>query len=156
MTRRVAPAGTPHSYRSDPSVPAFPDDRPVIVFDGHCALCTGWVRVVMARDRARRFRFLPAQSALGRALYVHYGLDPEDYETNLLVEDGLPRYRMDGSVRMAEILGFPWSLARIMRILPVRLQDALYGLVARNRFRLMGRRETCHRPDPADADRFLA
>lgn len=152
----MTPAPLPRSYRDDPAVPAFLDDRPVIVFDGHCALCTGWVRFVLRHDRARRFRFLPAQSALGRALYVHYGLDPEDYETNILLEDGLPRFRMDGSLRMAEILGPPWRLARILRLLPSFVQDALYGLVARNRLRIAGRLESCHRPDPADADRFLA
>ena len=58
----------PFSYRTDPSVPSFADDCPIIIFDGHCALCVGWIRFVMQRDDAKRFRLLPAQSALGRAL----------------------------------------------------------------------------------------
>ena len=146
----------PYEYRSDPAVPAFADDRPVIVFDGDCALCSAWVRFVIRHDRPRRFRFVPGQSPLGRALYVHLGLDPVDFETNVLLEDGVARLKMDGSLRMAEILGPPWSLARVVRLLPRRLQDALYDLVARNRIRMFGRPSACMVPDPAEADRFLA
>ena len=91
----------PYSYRSDPQVPGFPDDKPIIVFDGHCALCTGWVALVLRCDTHHRFRLLTAQSALGRSLYVHYGLDPEDYESNILVEDGMPWFKAEGSIRMA-------------------------------------------------------
>lgn len=151
----VDPLKVPYGYRSDPAVPAFPDDRPVVVFDGHCALCSGWVRFLVRHDRRRRYRFLPAQSSVGQALYAHYGLDTRDFETNILLEDGLPRLRMDGTVRMAAGLGFPWTLARAVRILPARAQDALYRLVARNRYRL-GRLDACMMPDPADADRFIA
>jgi predicted DCC family thiol-disulfide oxidoreductase YuxK len=78
-----------YSYRRDGAVPAFPDDRPIIVFDGFCALCSGWARFVLRHDRRALFRLLPAQSALGHALYVHYGLDPVDYETNILLAHGV-------------------------------------------------------------------
>lgn len=71
-------------------------------------------------------RLLPAQSALGRALYVHYGLDPQQYETNILIADGLAWFKSEGSIRMAEGLGFPWSLAALFRIVPLGLRDPLY------------------------------
>ena len=57
-----------YSYRADPAVPDFPDDRPIIVFDGYCALCSGWARFVLRHDRRERYRLLAAQSPLGRAL----------------------------------------------------------------------------------------
>ena len=44
----------PFSYRHDPSVPTFADDKPVIIFDGHCALCSGWASFVLRHDRAGR------------------------------------------------------------------------------------------------------
>ena len=69
----------PYSYRRDPMVPRFPDDRPIIIFDGYCAMCSGWARFVLRHDPHGTFRLVPAQSALGRALYIHYGLDPVDY-----------------------------------------------------------------------------
>lgn len=146
----------PYSYRGDPSVPAFPDDRPLIVFDGFCALCSGWARFVLRRDHRKRFRLLPAQSALGRALYVHYGLDPETYETNILIEEGVAWFKSEGSIRMAQGLGRPWGLAAGVRVLPLRVRDWLYVGVARNRLALFGKRETCYRAEPGTEDRFLA
>jgi predicted DCC family thiol-disulfide oxidoreductase YuxK len=146
----------PYSYRGDPAVPAFPDDHPIIVFDGYCALCSGWANFVLRHDRAAAYRLLSAQSRLGRALYVHYGLDPEDYETNILIADGVAWFKSEGSIRMAEGLGFPWALAGIFRILPLPWRDALYKAVARNRLRLFGRRAACYVPDQRHTDRFLA
>jgi predicted DCC family thiol-disulfide oxidoreductase YuxK len=146
----------PFSYRSDPAIPTFPDDRPIIIFDGHCAMCSNWARFVLRHDAKGMYRLLPAQSPLGRALYIHYGLHPEDYETNILVADGAAWFKSEGSIRMAEGLGWPWSLAAAFRILPRPWRDALYNLVARNRLRLFGKREACYMQEPGYEDRFLA
>lgn len=145
-----------YSYRDDPAVPAFPDDKPIIIFDGHCVLCAGWAGFALRHDTAHRYRFLTAQSDLGRALYVHYGLDPDDYETNILVEDGKAWFKAEGSLRMAVGLGWPWRAAAVFRLLPRRLNDWLYDRVARNRLRWFGTRDACYVPGPADADRFLS
>ncbi len=146
----------PYSDRRDAAVPRFSDDRPIILFDGHCALCSGWARFALRHDRTGIYRLLPAQTPLGRALYVHYGLDPEDYETNILIADGIAWFKSEGSIRMAEGLGWPWSFARVLRMLPLRLRDRLYQSVARNRLRLFGRRAACYRGEPGLEHRFLA
>lgn len=146
---------TPYSYRDDPSVPRFADAKPVIVFDGQCVFCSAWARFVLAVDRKARFRLLPAQSPLGEALYRHLGLDPKTYETNILIEDGVAYFKADGSIRMAMGLGFPWSLAVVFRVLPKRWREALYDLVARNRYRLFGRSDVCYAPRQEYRDRFL-
>jgi len=146
----------PYSYRRDAAVPRFDDDRPIIIFDGHCALCSGWARFVLRHDRRGLYRLLPAQTPLGRALYVHYGLDPEEYETNILIADGIAWLKSEGSIRMAEGLGWPWSLAGLIRVLPLELRDRAYQSVARNRLRLFGRRSVCYRGEPGFDDRFLA
>jgi predicted DCC family thiol-disulfide oxidoreductase YuxK len=146
----------PYSYRRDSDVPAFPDDRPIIVFDGYCALCSGWARFVLRHDPHGTYRLLPAQSPLGRALYVHYGLEPEDYETNILLLDGVAWFKSEGCIRMAEGLGMPWSLlAAPFRILPRPIRDRLYELMAQNRLRLFGKRESCFMPDRRYENRFL-
>lgn len=151
----LATANPPFSYRGDPAVPAFPDDRPVIVFDGQCVFCSAWARLVLRFDRRGVFRLLPAQTPLGDALYRHYGLDPDHYETNILIENGVARFKADGSMRMASLLGFPFVLANVFRILPRAVADALYDLVATNRYRLFGRSEVCYIPDARHADRVL-
>jgi predicted DCC family thiol-disulfide oxidoreductase YuxK len=145
-----------YSWREDPSVPAFADDRPILIFDGHCVLCSSFAQFILRHDRAHRFRLLAAQTALGTALYRHLGLHPTDYETNILIEDGRAWLKSESSIRVFERLGFPWSLMAAGRVLPLPVRDWLYEIVARNRLRWFGRRAVCYRPDPADADRFLA
>ena len=101
----------PYSYRNDPTVPAFEDDRPIIVFDGHCVLCSRFARFVLRHDRRAVFRLMAAQSPLGQALYRHYRLDPVNFETNLLIDGGRAWSQSAGTIRMFVKLGFPWTLA---------------------------------------------
>ena len=145
----------PYSYKNDPSVPPFPDDHPILIYDGICAMCSAWVQFVMRHDRQGRFHFIAAQSALGRALYVHYGMNPERYESNILLEDGIAWFKSESSIRMAAGLGFPWTPAVAARILPLPWRDRLYEYVAANRFRWFGRRENCLLMHPDHAERFL-
>jgi len=144
-----------YSYRNDPAVPKFPDDHPIILFDGYCALCTGFAQIVLKHDAAAKFRLLPAQSALGHALYVHYGLNPQDYETNILIDDGIAWFKSEAGIRILEDLGRPWSLVGGLRILPRPVRDQLYDFIARNRLRVFGKHATCHTPDASERGRFL-
>jgi predicted DCC family thiol-disulfide oxidoreductase YuxK len=146
----------PYSYRDDPAVPRFADDRPVIIFDGLCALCSGSAAFVLRHDAAGVFRLAAAQSPLGQALYAHYGLDPVDYESMILITDGVAWLKSEAAIRIAQGLGFPWSLALAFRILPRVLRDRAYMWIARNRLRWFGARTSCYRPDPQFAGRFLA
>ncbi len=146
----------PFSYRLDNRVPIFPDDRPIIVFDGHCGFCSAWVQFVLRHDAAGKYRFIAGQSELGRALYEHYGLDPENFESNILVENGRAYFKADGSIRMFAGLGAPWSWVRALRIIPNRLLEPAYELIARHRMRLLGRRDVCFTPSPHFKDRFLS
>ncbi|EJC73869.1 hypothetical protein Rleg10DRAFT_2341 [Rhizobium leguminosarum bv. trifolii WSM2012] len=144
-----------YSYRNDPAVPAFADDRPLVVFDGECVFCSGWVKFALKHDRQQRYRFLAAQTPLGPALYRHYGLDNRDYETNIFIEAGRAFFKSDGSIRMVAGLGFPYSLVRLFRLLPRRAADRLYEFIARNRLKIAGR-QSCMVPTPEQRGRFIA
>jgi predicted DCC family thiol-disulfide oxidoreductase YuxK len=76
------------SYRNDSTVPPFPDEHPVIFFDGYCVLCSGLARFVLRHDRQGQFRLAAAQSPLGQAVFRHFGLDPMEFESNLLLSEG--------------------------------------------------------------------
>ncbi|MHC2216642.1 DUF393 domain-containing protein [Rhizobium leguminosarum bv. viciae] len=144
-----------YSYRSDADVPDFADDQPLIVFDGECVFCSGWVKFVLKHDKQQRYRFLAAQTPLGAALYRHYGLDARDYETNILIEEGRGFFKSDGTIRMVAGLGFPYSLVKIFRLLPQRVADALYEFIARNRLKIAGR-QSCMVPTPEQRRRFVS
>jgi predicted DCC family thiol-disulfide oxidoreductase YuxK len=144
-----------YSYRADPAVPPFPDDRPILIFDGKCVLCSSFAQFILRTDRHHRLRLMAAQTPLGTALYRHFELDPADYQTNILIEDGQAWLKSESSIRVFERLGFPWGLMSVVRLLPRPVRDWLYEIVARNRLRWFGMRESCFLPTPADADRFL-
>ena len=131
-------------------------NKPLIVFDGMCVLCSANARFVLDHDRRRHFRLTTAQGPLGETLYRHYGLATHDYET-MIVIDGQGRLltESDGAIAIFTGLGWPWRVAGAARIVPKRLRDALYRIVARNRYRWFGRRETCWIPRPDDLDRIL-
>jgi predicted DCC family thiol-disulfide oxidoreductase YuxK len=151
----VARPTAPFSYRADSDVPAFPDDHPIVIYDGKCRMCSGFVRFVLRHDRADRFRFIAAQSPLGQALYQHYGLDPVDYETNILLEQGRPWLKSESSLRIFAQLGLPWSLLTVGRALPLALRDRLYEWIARNRLRWFGVQQACFLLDPEQGSKFL-
>ena len=150
------PAKATFSYRDDPAVPRFLDDKPIIIFDGRCALCSGFVQFVLKRDPQGQFRFIPAQSDLGAALYKHFELNPIEFQTNILLEQGCAWFRSEGSIRMFEKLGTPWSLMAIGRLLPLRCRDILYEYIARNRLRWFGKRTQCFLPSREFEARFLS
>ena len=145
----------PYSYRTDTQVPDFPDDRPIIIFDGYCVFCTGWVKTVLRHDKRRTFRLMSAQSTIGQALYRHYQLDPIAFKTNILLEKGTPWFKSEAVIRMMLTLGMPWSLSRIFQPIPLALRDKLYSFVADRRFKIAGRRDTCYLPSAADKERFI-
>jgi len=144
-----------YSYRTDPSVPAFPDDWPVIIFDGNCVLCSGFAQFVLRHDRKGEFRMMAAQTPLGQALYRHYRLNPVDFETNVLLEEGHAFFKSAAAIRIFTRLGFPWSLAQGFGWIPKRLLDRLYDGIARNRLRWFGSHSVCFLADPSHQDRFL-
>lgn len=152
------PLGTAigYSWRSDPGVPPFPDDRPVIIFDGVCVLCSGFVRWVIERDKKQQFLFASAQSRLGQGIYRHLGLPTESFETNLLIIDGFAYGKSEAFFRIVARLGPPWSWLPAGRIVPAAIRDWLYDRIARNRYRLFGRTKTCMIPAPELTGRFLA
>lgn len=153
---RLSLAARPdYSWRRDPSVPKFPDDRPLIVFDGVCVLCSGFARFVASRDAANLYRFTAAQSPLGQGLFTHFGLDPVNYESNLLIADGRAFAKMQAFARIMGGLGLPWRLLAAVESLPVAMADGFYDRIARNRYRLFGRRETCVVPGADWAGRVI-
>lgn len=139
----------------DAGAPAA-NPRPVIVFDGVCVLCNGWVRFLLRHDRRGRYIYAAMQAAAGRALLVQHGLDPDDPVSFLLVETGQAWSDTDAIIRVVTGLGGPWRLAVALRMVPRPLRDRLYRWIARNRYRWFGRHESCLLPPPGQGDRFLA
>lgn len=137
----------------------------VVLFDGVCNLCNGFVAWVIERDppRARLggrgvFRFASLQSEAGRRALERAGVDRAALPASIVLIDGRGRVRTRSSAALgiARGLGLPWSAAGALgMIVPRFVRDAVYDEVARNRYRWFGRRESCLMPTEALAARFL-
>lgn len=135
---------------------AWPDDKVIILFDGVCNLCNGAVNWLIARDKKDLFRFVSLQSGLGQKITHHIGVDTSRIDSIIFYQPGLAYYyKSDAALKTASLLGFPWSLWGVFRVLPRPLRDTLYDWVARNRYRWFGRKEQCRVPTPELRGKFL-
>lgn len=133
------------------------DTSGIIVFDGVCALCNGWIRFLIKHDRERRYRFAAMQTPMGRRLLEDHGLDPNDPLSFLLVDRDGAWTDTDAIARVLSGLGGTWQpLSKAVTVVPRPLRDAGYRLVARNRYRWFGRQAHCPVPAPEERDRFLS
>jgi predicted DCC family thiol-disulfide oxidoreductase YuxK len=145
-----------YSYRSDPRVPPFDDSVPLVIFDGLCVLCSSGVQWMLAHDPDGNSRFAAIQEDVPRALYSHYGLDADAFDTFMVLADGIPHTRWRGVLAAARTMRQPWrGLAALGRLVPTSLGDRLYDWVQRNRISWFGRRDLCLRPQPDTQRRFL-
>ncbi|MFN3597159.1 MAG: thiol-disulfide oxidoreductase DCC family protein [Rubricoccaceae bacterium] len=131
-----------------------PSSAPVILFDGVCTLCNRAVQFVIARDPAGRFRFASLASAAGAALLRQAGLPAAHRDSLVLVEGGRAYVRSEAALRIARHLR-GWRWAGTLRAVPRPLRDAVYGFVARHRYRVFGKEDACPVPTPALRARLL-
>ncbi len=135
--------------------------QPIILYDGACGLCNRLVKFVLKRDHEDRFRFATLQSNFARELLQRHHCNPNDLDTFYLALDyGHPNERLlsrnDASAAVLEELGGIWRVwGRLIKLFPRRCRDRQYNLIARNRYRLFGRYESCPIPDPKVQHKFL-
>ncbi|MEJ8292110.1 thiol-disulfide oxidoreductase DCC family protein [Delftia tsuruhatensis] len=127
----------------------------IVVFDGQCLLCNGWVQFLLRHDRRGRFRFASIQGEAGGRMLADAGLRVEGLQTLLLVDGDRSWQHTDAILRVLHGLGWPWRLAWAAWLIPRPLRDGLYRWLARNRYRWFGRSAQCMVPDPQMAARFL-
>ena len=133
----------------EPSMSLPEPTKRTIVYDGHCYLCSGWVRFLERHRIEPPFQLVPMQSTVGRALLEQHGIDPDDPSTFLVLDAGRILTVGDAAIHIIAALGGAWRLIHIVRIVPRRARDAMYCWLARNRYRWFGRRPTCYLPSAA-------
>ncbi len=135
------------------STPPF--DGPIILFDAECVLCSANAQFVLKHDATGHFRLASMQGEVGSALYRAHGMDPNDPVSILVVNGDTVRQDSDAVLSIYEGLGYPWRLLGVFRLVPAILRDPVYRWIARNRYRLFGKRAECWLAPPAYRDRIL-
>jgi len=139
------------------------EGRALVLYDGVCALCNGVVQFLIKRDRLDKFRFAPLQSSLGREVLARFDIhtfpDGVMLLTDALTPDEYLYQRSDAVAEALQRLGGPGGMWRLvgkaLKLLPRPLRDWGYGIVARFRYRVFGRYDTCPIPPPEQRNRLL-
>ncbi|ARK13341.1 thiol-disulfide oxidoreductase DCC family protein [Fibrella sp. ES10-3-2-2] len=126
-----------------------------ILFDGVCNLCNGLVQFVIRHDPAGRFTFAALQSASGQALLKAHGLRTHDFDTFVYIRNKTAYTRSTAGLLVMRDLGGGWQLLYPLVFFPRVVRDAVYTLIAQNRYRFFGRQDACMLPTPELKSRFL-
>ena len=142
-------------------MPNSSGQNPIVLFDGVCALCNGLVQFLLKRDDRKRLRFASLQSDFAAKVLGRHGIDARDLDTvhvvvNYEEPDEQVLNRSDAVLKAGYELGGVWkTLATAAGIVPRAVRDMVYRFVARNRYYVFGKYETCMLPGPDQRDRFV-
>lgn len=138
-------------------MPASIDPKhPVVLFDGVCNLCNGFVQFMIRRDPDAHFRFASLQSEAGKQLLEAHGLDTNNIDTVVLIDNGQAYLRSDVALRVVAKWGGLWPALQVFSILPRSFRDRVYDFIAARRYKWFGEKEQCMIPTPELKSRFLA
>ncbi len=138
------------------TIPHDPATLPdgLVLIDGKCVLCSASFRFVAARDPQVRFRFVPLQTPLGRQAAGLIALDPDDPASFAVILNGMALLKSEAALRILETLP-GWRWCKLLRLVPRPVRDWVYDRIARNRYRIFGRLDTCMVPDAALAEHMM-
>ena len=134
--------------------------NPIVLYDGVCGLCNQLVQFLLKRDKHDQLRYASLQSDFASKILVRHGLNPKDLDTVCVVinyqePDERVLTRSTAILSVVNDLGGIWKVAAIGKIIPRPIRDLFYEVVARNRYRMFGKYETCMLPDPRHRAKFL-
>lgn len=133
----------------------FPKDKKIILFDGICNLCNNSVQFIIKNDKNDLFRFAPLQSDIGRQIINERGIDTQDLDSVILIEPGIAYFhKSTAALEIAKDLkGYSWL--RHFKFVPQGIRDSIYELIAKNRYKWFGKKESCMIPTPELQALFL-
>jgi predicted DCC family thiol-disulfide oxidoreductase YuxK len=130
-------------------------EEAIILFDAECVLCSANAQFILTHDKQGHFRLASMQGEVGAGLFRQHGFDPADPISIIVIQGEQVRKDSDAVILIYEGLGFPWRLATLFRIVPAFIRDPIYRLIARNRYRIFGKRDSCWVPPAHFRSRVL-
>ncbi len=137
-------------------ITGLPKDKKIILFDGVCNLCNNAVNFIIEHDKKDVFRFASLQSEIGKKLTSERGIDSEELDSIVLIEPGVAYFKKStAALEISKELSGGYSMLKYFSFLPEGLRDGVYGLIANNRYKWFGKKESCMIPTPKLKAKFL-
>lgn len=127
----------------------------IILFDGVCNFCNSSVNFIMDRDDSSYFKFGALQSDEGQILLKKHHQSTDSFDTLILIEADALYTRSTAALRIAKKLSGLWPVFYAFIVIPKFLRDPIYNLIAKNRYRMFGKKDTCRLPTPEERAKFL-
>ena len=128
--------------------------NPVILFDGVCNLCNDSVQKIIAADPKKQFRFASLQGSFGQQVLKQFHLPPSELSSFVLLENNQIFTKSTGALKVARRLSGAWPLLYAFMLVPRFIRDGVYNIIARNRYKWFGKKESCMVPQAALQDLF--
>jgi predicted DCC family thiol-disulfide oxidoreductase YuxK len=134
----------------------IPKNKKIILFDGVCNLCNNAVNFIIEHDKKDVFRFASLQSEIGKKLTSDRGINPELIDTIVLINPGVAYYQKStAALEISKELSGGYSYLNYLSVIPEVIRDAIYNLIAKNRYKWFGKKDACIIPTPELKDKFL-
>ncbi len=127
----------------------------ILLFDGVCNLCNGMVNFIIRRDVKGKFKFASLQSEVGRSWMEKFGLSGKEFESFVLIKKDKYYLKSTAALKTLRELGGVWKIFYVFILIPRPLRDFLYDMIAKSRYKIFGKRDTCMIPTPELEARFL-
>lgn len=132
------------------------ENKKIILFDGVCNLCNGFVQFVIKRDTSDVFRYASLQSEIGQQLISERNIDTTKIDSVIVIEPGVAYYiKSDAALQVGRQLKGYRTISNLLNLIPSGLRNIVYDLVARNRYKWYGKKEHCMIPTPELKVKFL-
>jgi len=128
---------------------------PLLLYDGHCALCNGYVSFLLRFDKKKKFRFAALQSEVSKHYQNKYNWDSKVDTVILIADDTVYMYEQ-AAFKVLQLLGFPWTLLLIFKIIPNFISRAIYKGIAHKRYSWFGKYESCPIPKTENRKQFIS
>lgn len=130
-------------------------EYPIVFFDGVCNFCNYWVNFAIRRDPGKKLRFSPLQGETAKQVLSPFGINLTSLSSVILVEHHRVYTQSSAAIRICKHLKGAWKIFYGLMIIPKFIRDPLYNLIARNRYRWFGKKDSCMIPSPEVRERFL-
>ena len=135
----------------------IPKDKKIILTDGVCNLCNGIVLKIIKYDMKNTFLFANLQSEAGKELTKYLGIDTKKIDAIILYEPGVSyEIKSNAVLKIMDDFGGFWKLTYVLLVFPVSFRDIIYDIIAKNRYKWFGKKESCMMPTPEMKAKFLS
>ncbi|HMS64224.1 MAG TPA: thiol-disulfide oxidoreductase DCC family protein [Ignavibacteria bacterium] len=131
------------------------DNFKIILFDGVCNLCNSSINLIIDHDKKNVFKFASLQSETGQRLLKKFSLNSEEFDSVILIDGENCFTRSTAALKIAKEFPYLWKLIYVFIIIPPPLRNIVYDFIARNRYRMFGKKDSCRMPTPELKDKFI-